>query len=114
MQHRGSLHAHILLWVDDADLARVTAEITATRCKYKNVGTPDAPNYVPDLPQAAEEQGSMSAALHLLLLVDRKQIHRCRDSVHGCRHNRHDCRYGFPFSPNHAGTTFDDATNRSA
>ncbi|WIA28669.1 hypothetical protein OEZ86_011205 [Tetradesmus obliquus] len=40
-QHRGSLHAHILLWVDPADLPRVSQEITATKCRYKAVTATD-------------------------------------------------------------------------
>ena len=114
LQHRGSLHAHILLWVDAADAERVASEITATRCKYKNISDdPENPIYVPDLPVAVPGAPACSAA-ELFDLVEAKQIHKCRDSVHGCKHNRAQCAYGFPFAVNHNGTTFDEASNRCA
>lgn len=106
LQHRGSLHAHILLWVHPEDMPRVKQEITATRCKYKEVQAADgAITHTPDLPDDP-------VADRLYMLVERKQMHKCRDTKGGCKHERHDCRYGFPFAPNLQGTVFDERSKR--
>jgi hypothetical protein len=101
MQHRGSLHAHILLWVDPADLPRVSQEITATKCRYQSVpGADGSAVHKPHLDPAD------NTANKLFELVDAKQMHTCRSSKGGCCYERHDCQYGFPFKANHAGTVF--------
>ena len=112
-QHRGSLHAHILLWVEEADAERVKSEITATRCKYKLAESLAECPYVPDLPERGPD-GAGSVAERLFLLVCDKQVHVCRRDANGCMHGRTDCRYGFPFDTNTAGTSFCSKTKRCA
>lgn len=108
-QYRGSLHAHIMLWVDADDLPRVKQEITATRCKYKLEVMPDgSTRHVPDLPEGD------CAARRLFYLVERKQVHVCRTSKGGCRHQRPTCGLNFPFDINLEGTVFHEATKRWA
>jgi hypothetical protein len=52
-QHRGSLHAHILLWVDPNEMPQVSQEITATKCRYKAAPTADGTvAHKPDLSPA--------------------------------------------------------------
>ncbi len=107
LQHRGALHAHILLWLDAQSLQDVQKQITATRCKYKPVTLDDgSTDYVPDLPSGDCE------ARRLFQLVERKQIHYCRTDSHGCKHNSHVCKYGFPFAANREGLTFEESSNR--
>ncbi len=124
VQCRGSLHAHILLWVEPEDAERVASEITATRCRYKRDEEDQA--WVDDVPRTPRSDGTgghtdvlteMNPAERLLRLVDRKQLHKCRKCANGCRRDptRADggpCRYGFPFEPNHTGTVFDTDSNR--
>lgn len=108
MQFRGSLHAHILLWVDATDWDRVKQEITATRCCYRTEQQPDGTvKYKPDLPDNLD-----SAASRLLAIVDAKQIHVCRPWAGGCTYQRRDCKYAFPYAPNREGTVYDEATKR--
>ena len=106
-QHRGSLHAHVLLWVDDADADRVADEIMA---------------YVPAAYD--EQQCSWIApdpishphehALYKIVL--RKQLHSCTEwtgKAKGCRDDKGRCKMHFPFKPSPSfGTTFDAATQR--
>lgn len=116
MQHRGSLHAHLLLWVSGEDAERVKSEITATLCKFKADEAAEGLKYVPDVQlSGATALKDMSTAERLYTLVREKQTHRCRDGVHGCSHGKQAnerCRYGFPFPPNKEGTVFDQATQR--
>jgi hypothetical protein len=103
-QHRGSLHAHILLWVDPADAAKVAQEITATRCNYAPDNDTPGPAGCPwhddvhlsgtnDLQQMTTEE-------RLHRLVQRKQIHTCRAGPLGCCRGDRPCRYGFLFPSN--------------
>lgn len=106
-QFRGSLHAHILLWVDDSDAERVKQEITATRCRYKTNTMPGGNVvYTDDVPAAN------CTARELRDYVDAKQMHKCRDRVGGCRYQRVTCQHGFPFAPNRDGTVYNEATKR--
>ena len=107
-QFRGSLHAHIMLWVKSTHLPTVKNEITATRCRYRAEQQQDGSMHLhPDVPTDSD-----NAAARLLAMVDAKQIHVCRTGPGGCRHQRQDCKYGFPFSPHHSGTEYDEATKR--
>jgi len=121
LQHRGSLHVHILLWQDEEHAARTAADITATRCKYKP--DPDFPDkWVPDVPRTYvdTEKGpkptnvlaDMNIAERAFRLVERKQIHTCRETANGCCRDKKPCRYGFPFQPNLEGVRFDVTSNR--
>jgi hypothetical protein len=117
-QHRGSLHAHILLWVDPADAAKVAQEITATRCNYAPDHDAPGPAGCPwrddvhlsgtnDLQQMTTEE-------RLHRLVQRKQIHTCRAGPLGCCRGDRPCRYGFPFPPNLDGTYLEAKSGRCA
>ena len=115
-QHRGSLHAHILLWLDPEDTDRVASEITATMCKWApddNPADPECP-YKPDVNLTRTNNiTEMGDAERLYRLVKRKNTHKCRNGEHGCRRDNHpQCRYGFPAAPNHKGTHLDPATQR--
>jgi len=65
VQHRGSLHAHIILWVETDDIDKVAAEITAMiPADFDN----DSMSFTdPTCPQQTT----------LKNLVLRKQIHQC-------------------------------------
>ena len=94
VQHRGSPHAHILLWVDEADVDRVTQEIVAC---VPGVCDEHTDTWVPP----TDETG-----LRLFNLVTDKQMHRCRPGK--CKKNGA-CRYGFPYKPCEEGAHYDDA-----
>jgi hypothetical protein len=88
MQSRGSSHAHIILWVDSADVERVSDEICA---------------FVPGVfdPESQTFQRFEDPLLDLLQTdVRKKQIHRCLDDI--CRVDGKPCKYGFPW-PVHSG-----------
>lgn len=107
LQHRGSLHAHILLWIHPDDLPQVSQEITASRCRYKWAAATDGTEtWLPDVPE------DDATAHDLYRTVLRKQMHTCRSTPGGCKHHRLECRYGFPCAANRDGTKFDAATNR--
>jgi hypothetical protein len=77
---RGSLHAHIMLWLDpNQDLEAIFNEITASYpCTYKqdHDGT-----LVPDIPTSPAEPGAkQSVVSELCQLVAKKQQHRCATS----------------------------------
>jgi len=81
LQGRGSLHAHILLWVSQEDVHRVTNELVAA---IPGIWNESSQEY--ERPEDPEER----------LLFDyvlRKQQHRCR--ADGCLKDGH-CKYGFP------------------
>jgi predicted ATPase len=88
MQSRGSPYAHIILWVDSADVERVTDEICA---------------FVPGVfdPESRTFQRFADPLLDLLqTYVRKKQLHRCLDDV--CRIDGKPCKYGFSW-PEHSG-----------
>lgn len=91
MQGRGSLHAHILLWVETEDVQRITNDIcAAVPALFDEV----AGEFIrPDDPLQAR----------LFDLVLKKQQHVCRKE--GCQKNQNGpkCQYGFAFDahPDH-------------
>ena len=92
-QMRGSPHAHIVLWLDPADVERVSKLIVAI---------------IP----GGDDEAIISALTEpektLRDIVLRKQIHSCGSSPNWkpCRHGRKDCKHGFPFKVNRSGTRF--------
>ena len=116
LQHRGSLHAHILIWTSAEDAERVKSEISATLCKYKTEEASSGVRYVPDVDLCgSKDLRDMSPAERLYMLVREKQTHVCRIGENGCKHGKAEgerCRYGFPCAPNREGTIFDQATQR--
>jgi hypothetical protein len=97
-QHRGSLHAHIILWCDEADVATVADEIVAAvPADYDHVNQ----QFVPP---------SDPTQLELYQLVIRKQMHVCTEA--GCRANGA-CKYGFPHASHpQRQCTYNPATKR--
>jgi len=90
--HLGSVHAHIILWINDVDVDRITNEIVAM------------------VPATIDEQSGKFILpdnehdLTLFKLVERKQMHQCGSR---CKTNKHteSCKYGFPiiiFAEQHA------------
>jgi hypothetical protein len=105
-QHRGSLHAHILLWLDEDDVARVEQEITASIPIHRDVDPTDPNKYIyiePD-PNTMEYE--------LMNLVMAKQQHTCRSTKYGCREDNKPCQRRFPFPPNRSGTHVNKETGR--
>lgn len=96
VQSRGSVHAHIVLWVDKADVPRVTNEIVAC-----------IPGRVDELGQLARPEDPMRARLYDL--VCRKQLHVCRSGA--CVQDGR-CKSGYPFDSHFQGSTLDSVTNR--
>jgi ATP-dependent exoDNAse (exonuclease V) alpha subunit len=100
VQGRGSLHAHIILWLHPDDVERVASEIVACvpaafdKAKHEFVPPTD--------PQQ----------LKLYELVMRKQHHRCKKT--GCMANKHRrCQYHFPYPPHPSRKpTFNPLTKR--
>jgi hypothetical protein len=92
-QGRGSLHAHIMLWVHPDDVERTTNEIQAfIPADYDEC----TDTFIP--PTSPED-------LMLFRLVARKQLHVCRPD--GCCEKGH-CKYRFPFAVQTTpGTTYD-------
>lgn len=81
-QGRGSLHAHIILWVHPEDLPDISKEIIA----YIPCTWSEAENRWYPLPSPKDTR--------LLDLVLKKQIHTCREGG-CCKEGK--CQYGFPF-----------------
>jgi hypothetical protein len=90
--HLGSVHAHIILWINDVDVDHITNEIVAM------------------VPATIDEQSGKFILpdnehdLTLFKLVERKQMHQCGSQ---CKTNKHieTCKYGFPitiFAEQHA------------
>jgi hypothetical protein len=82
-QGRGSLHAHIILWVDPNDVERVTNEISATPAEFDEVSGEFIPSSDPNL-------------CALFGMVTQKNQHVCRPD--GCLKDRGYCKYGFSIS----------------
>jgi hypothetical protein len=103
-QHRGSLHAHILLWIDPMQIDAISQEICPSML-VRWEPDPHTPGHhvrvdpMPDTPEA-----------DLLQLVQLKQMHQCRFTPRGCRDNNRPCSYKFPYPTNHAGTIFNTNT----
>ncbi len=81
--HLGSVHAHIILWINDVDVDRIMNEIVAM------------------VPATINEQSGKFILpdnehdLTLFKLVEQKQIHQCGPR---CKTNKHigTCKYRFP------------------
>jgi len=103
-QDRGSVHAHILLWIAPEDVDRVANEIAA---------------YVPGGHNLTEEEelALPEHVLRLRRLVLRKQIHTCRkEGPSACVRSGKCgayCKRGFPFKPNREGTVLSSEGNVS-
>jgi hypothetical protein len=90
--HLGSVHAHIILWINDIDVDRITNEIVAML-----LATIDEQSRKFILPDNEHD-------LTLFKLVERKQMHQCGSR---CKTNKHigTCKYGCPtiiFAEQHA------------
>jgi predicted oxidoreductase (fatty acid repression mutant protein) len=90
--HLGSVHAHIILWINDVDVDCIMSEIVTM------------------VPAFIDEQSKKFILpdnehdLTLFKLVERKQMHQCGSQ---CKTNKHirTCKYGFPtiiFAKQHA------------
>ena len=86
VQNRGSLHAHIALWLSDEDAERVGNEIVGV---LPGELGPDGEVVMPP----EELNGGADADLHRL--VKRKLLHTCRQGM--CIKPGQPCKSGFPF-----------------
>ena len=86
IQFRGSLHAHIMLWIEYADLERVANEITTS---VSAVFDSTSGNFIE--PTDTEQNT-------LFKTVMRKQLHTCTSRCHH-RKSHGTYKYGFPFPP---------------
>jgi hypothetical protein len=91
--HLSSVHAHIILWINDIDVDRITNEIVAMV-----LTTIDEQSRKFILPDNEHD-------LTLFKLVERKQMHQCGSQS---KTNKHigTCKYGFPttiFAEQHVG-----------
>jgi uncharacterized protein YlbG (UPF0298 family) len=85
VQHRGSLHAYIILWIQDDDVEWITNEITTV--------VPAA--YDNKKEEFIEQTDDLQKTL--FSMVRRKQLH----SYGECCYHKHkygECKYSFPFS----------------
>ena len=102
VQHRGSLHVHILLWVHPDDVARVADEIMAYVPACYNTANQ---SFVPP------DMESQPLEHQLYKIVLRKHMHKCttwKGKADGCRDEHGKCKMLFPFSVSSTlGTTFD-------
>jgi hypothetical protein len=106
-QFRGSLHAHILLWVDEADVESVSQEIMAS-LPYRYSQHPLSPDML-----RKHEPAEGSTEWDLLRLVLRKQLHKCRIGAYSCKVRANaSCKMCFPYAINKQGTVFDDESGR--
>ncbi len=102
VQHRGSLHVHVLLWIHEDDIERVANEIIAY---VPAIWNPTAEAFVPPSP------GSDPLRYKLYKIIMRKHMHKCTPwagKADGCRDDKGRCKMLFPFdvSPS-VNTTFD-------
>ena len=104
-QRRGSLHAHILLWVAEDDVNRVADEIMAyIPAAY------DSTSRTWIEPNVATQPNEHA----LFKIVMRKQLHSCTawtGKAAGCRDKHGRCKVCFPFAPC-SGTTYNAASQR--
>jgi hypothetical protein len=84
-QGRGSLHAHIILWVLASDVDRVSIEITAAI----------PADYSETMQEFVPPSDPISKTL--LELVVNKMQHTC--GTEGCMKGKDFCKYGFPAKP---------------
>ena len=118
VQGRGSLHAHILLWLDPVDALHLKHEIVA----YLPATLDDAELWEDDgsggrrrlSKEQIEElraQRFTPEEIHLRDLVKRKQMHSCDERCRGSDSSRM-CKDMHPFAANVQGTVFNNGTNR--
>jgi hypothetical protein len=93
LQGRGSLHAHILLWLDPNDVDEVCKEICCVvPGKYRGANTALCPATADMF-----EEPQCEALQYLQAQVLQKQQHFCRDvGVRGSCREQGTCRYHFP------------------
>ena len=84
LQSRGSVHAHIILWMNQNDIERVTNEITAATPTIFDTTTGEF------LEPIDSHQNK------LFKIVMRKQLHICNSRCQQ-RSNANNYKYGFPF-----------------
>ena len=99
VQHRGSLHAHIVIWITAEDVAQAAAEISGC---------------IPAVFDDAKQEfiaPTDPKQLALFNLVTKKQMHTCIEGM--CLGDNHRCKYGFPHAvqPNRA-PVFQATSNR--
>jgi hypothetical protein len=97
VQSRGSLHAHIILWIDSSDVDRVTQEITA--CVPTQWDETSA-NFV---------RPADPAEARLYDIVMRKQMHICKPGL--CL-DQSMCKSGYFFDSHSGLPVLDPVTNR--
>ena len=74
VQQRGSLHAHIILWLHPEDVSRVSAEIVANvPAEFVPLDPTDQRSTGEFRTPTCPEQAQLSE------IVQRKQLHRCGD-----------------------------------
>ena len=86
LQSRGSVHAYIILWMNQNDIERVTNEITAATPAIFDTTTGE---FIEPIDSHQNE---------LFKIVMRKQLHTCNSRCQQ-RSNANNCKYGFPFKP---------------
>ena len=101
VQERGSVHAHLLLWLHNDDVDRICRDIIAcVPAEYAGESSPSCSFEAPDNWHQPADEHERKLFHHVL----RKQLHKCKDTGHkGCRADGH-CRYGFPWPPHHEAT----------
>eukprot|EP00798_Chlamydomonas_sp_ICE-L_P003121 gene3121-biopygen20880 len=102
VHNRGSLHAHIILWVDPKDIERIASEICGM--VPAEVDPSNSSSFIePECPEQAR-------LLHMIL---RKNMHTCGQvGDSGCR-EKGKCKYGFPLPQQHNRTpVYDVPTKR--
>jgi hypothetical protein len=97
VQGRDAPHAHLVLWIDKEDHARVRDEIVACVPAEFDATTQ---TWIPP---------SDPLQMRLLNCVLRKQMHTCDPKR--CQH-KGVCKRGFPFPVNTNGTTLNNASKR--
>lgn len=98
VQARGSLHVHILLWLNPEDVDRVTNEIC---CSIPGTWDPTSDKVTP--PSAHPES-------LLYKYVVGKELHNCSEKF--CRKDGKSCTLGFPYKPHFGKAELDQASGR--
>jgi hypothetical protein len=100
LQHHGSVHAHIILWVNENDLQKITNEIEAFILAIFNKITK---TFIPP-------NDSLQFKLFKMLL--QKELHECQKLLYLKSCNR-TCKFGFPYSPHiEPNYSFNKKTNK--
>lgn len=80
VQHRHSVHAHIILWLHPDDVERVTSEIRANiPAKYRDPDAESCPtcSYGPDKWEPPDDDLGRRLYLHVMT----KQLHECNPAL---------------------------------